>query len=131
MSAAVDGDCDQKGFGEPEAAVGEARSSPGAKHGACEKTKRDQTEVASLAAALFAGFARSGGNQGVVKPFGYVTEITGNEGGVEGEAVDPAETGDLNGRYIRNDSGKCHGGESIGKPAEGEDSHDLEHQTDK
>lgn len=130
VATTVEGDGDEKGFCEPEGVIAEVRGGPSAKNGSGKKTEGDKTEIASFGAAVFSGFARGVGKERVVDAFGYIAEVAGGEGGVEGEAIDTAETGDLDRSDIGDDRSKYHLRKGGGEPAEEEDRDDLDEQTE-
>src|SRR5712671_3110703 len=88
------GDREEKGFGEPEGVIAEARGGPGPEDGSAEEAEADEAKVACLGEALFAGFGSGVWSEGLVEAFGYVAQIAGDERGVIGEAVYAAEAGD-------------------------------------
>jgi hypothetical protein len=96
----VDGDGEEKGFCEPEGVVAEAGGGPGAEDGSGEEAEADEAEGAGLGEALFTGLGSGAGGESVVEAFGYIAKVAGDEGGVVGEAVDPAEAGDLEGSNV-------------------------------
>ena len=125
-------DCDgeKEWFGEPEGVVKEARGCPGSEDGSGEKAERDEAESASLGQAFFADFRGGRGCEGLVETFGYVAKVAGDEGGDIGEAIDAAETGDLDGGHVGEDAGESHLREAAGEPAEDEDDKDLQRESE-
>src|SRR5271170_5146920 len=117
-------------FGEPEGAVGKMGCGPCSENGSGEEAEGDEAEIEALGASFSAGFWGAGGVERVVDAFDCVAQIAGDEGGVEGEPVNAAETGDLECSDVGDDRGEGHVGEAGGHPAEGEESQDLEDQGD-
>jgi hypothetical protein len=99
---------------------------PCSENGSGEKTERDEAEVEALGTAFFAGFGCAGGVECVVDAFDCVAQIAGDEGGVEGEPVDAAETGDLEGGDVGDDRGEGDVGEAEGHPAQGKERENFE-----
>jgi hypothetical protein len=129
MAKTVQQDGEKERFGEPESAVAETRGGPGPDDRSGEKAEADKAEVGRLSETFFADFGRSG-PQGVVEAVGHISEIAGNEGGVEGEALDAAIDGDLKGRYERSNEGKRHVREGQRKPADEKESDGLGGESD-
>jgi hypothetical protein len=106
--------------------VAEARCSPCAKDRSGEKAEADGAEGAGLGESLFADIGGGIGGEGVVEAFRYIAKISGDEGGVVGEAVDATEAGDLNGGDVGDGSRKNHLGKAAMEPAEDEDGDNLQ-----
>lgn len=80
---------------------------------------------------MLAGFGGGTGIEGVVEALGDVAEVSGDEGGVVGEAVDTAETCNLDGASVGDDARECHLGEAVREPAEHEDGGNLQSEAEE
>lgn len=99
---------------------------PGSENGSGKEAEADEAEVEGLGAPFFVGFGGAGGVECVVDAFDSVAQVAGDEGGVEGEPVDAAEAGDLEGGDVGDDRGEGYVGEAWRHPAQGKESENFE-----